>query len=87
MANSPQTIKRARQNEKRHTHNKSLRSDMRTKLKKVLKALTSEDKSQLVALYRSAASSLDRLARKRLLHPNKAARLKSRLNAKVKAVS
>mgnify|MGYP001665149835 FL=1 len=60
---------------------------MRTAVKKVLRTLESGDKSALQAVYVSASSALDRAARKGLIHKNKAARLKSRLSAKIKAVA
>lgn len=84
MANSPQAIKRARQNDKRRTHNTSIRSAARTEMKKILKLIEAGDSKSAAEQYKSTVPTIDRLASKRLITKNKAARLKSRLNAKVK---
>lgn len=87
MANTPQAKKRARQNEKARKHNASMRSMGRTYLKKVLSAVQTGDKAAAQAAYVSAVSVIDRIADKGLIHKNKAARHKSRLNAKIKALT
>ncbi|MFT6051198.1 MAG: small subunit ribosomal protein S20 [Halioglobus sp.] len=87
MANSPQAKKRARQSEKRRTHNSSLRSLVRTVIKKVLAAVATGDAEQAQAAYNTAVPVIDRMADKGILHKNKAARHKSRLNSQVKALS
>jgi small subunit ribosomal protein S20 len=87
VANSPQAKKRARQSEKRRTHNASLRSLVRTNIKKVLAAINSGDAEQAKTAYDSAVPVIDRMADKGIIHKNKAARHKSRLNAQVKALS
>ncbi|WP_096527682.1 30S ribosomal protein S20 [Candidatus Nitrosoglobus terrae] len=86
MANTQQARKRVRQAEEQRAHNKSQLSMMRTYIKKVVKAITSGDKDEAVTAYKAAVPILDRLARKGLIHTNKAARHKSRLNAKVQAI-
>lgn len=80
MANSNQARKRARQAETRRSHNASLRSMMRTQMKKVLKAIKAGDKEAAEAAYKSAVPVIDRMANKGIIHKNKAARHKSRLN-------
>jgi small subunit ribosomal protein S20 len=87
LANSPQAKKRARQAEKRRTHNASMRSMVRTYLKKVAAALTSGDSTAAQTAYDTAVPVIDRMADKGIIHKNKAARHKSRLNAKVKALA
>ncbi len=87
MANSPQAKKRARQSEKRRTHNASLRSLVRTSIKKVDAAISSGNAEEAKAAYDSAVPVIDRMADKGIIHKNKAARHKSRLNAQVKALS
>lgn len=87
MANSPQAKKRARQAEKRRTHNASLRSLVRTVIKKVLAAIESGDAEAAKAAYATAVPVIDRMADKGIIHKNKAARHKGRLNAQVKALS
>jgi len=86
LANSPQARKRARQAEKRRQHNASRRSAMRTEVKKVISAIAAGDKSGAEAAYKAAAPILDRAANQGLIHKNKAARHKSRLNAQIKAL-
>ncbi|MCF6218123.1 MAG: 30S ribosomal protein S20 [Gammaproteobacteria bacterium] len=87
MANSAQAKKRARQAEKSRQLNTSQRSEMRTTIKKVLKALDGGDKALAEAAYKAAAPALDKAARKGLIHANKAARTKSRLNARIKSAA
>ncbi len=87
MANSPQARKRARQAEKRRSHNASLRSLVRTQIKKVIAAIGTGDAEQAKAAYSAAVPVIDRMADKGIIHKNKAARHKSRLNAKVKALA
>jgi small subunit ribosomal protein S20 len=87
VANSAQARKRARQNVTRRLHNTSRRSLMRTQMKKVLKAVEAEDRDAAVSAYREAVSVIDRSAKSGLLHKNAAARYKSRLNNRVRALS
>ena len=87
MANSPQAQKRARQNVKRRARNMSERASVRTYIKKFYKALESNDLEASQRSFRDACAKLDRSARKGLQHKNKAARLKSRMNAKLKALA
>ena len=87
MANSPQSKKRARQAEKRRNHNASMRSMVRTYLKRVIAAISSGDASAAQAAYNDAVPVIDRMADKGVIHKNKAARHKSRLNAQVKALA
>ena len=86
MANSPQAKKRARQAEKRRQHNASLRSMVRTYIKKVVAAIQTGEKDQAQAAYTAAVPVIDRMADKGIIHKNKAARHKSRLNAQIKAL-
>ncbi|MEM6406704.1 MAG: 30S ribosomal protein S20 [Pseudomonadota bacterium] len=87
MANSAQTRKRARQAEKARQHNASRRSMMRSYLKKVVHAIDSGDKTSAQQAYQTAVPILDRLANRGLIHKNKAARHKRRLNAQIKALA
>ena len=83
MANSAGSKKRARQAIKRRAHNGSLRSMVRTYLKKVDAAIEAGNQEEAQAAYCVAVSKLDKAAAKGLYHKNKAARHKSRLNAKI----
>jgi len=87
MANTAQAAKRARQANKRRLHNHAMRSSMRTAIKKVLHAIEAGEKEQANELFRVAQSKLDGYARKGLIAKNKAARTKSRLNARIKAMA
>ncbi len=60
---------------------------MRTKVKRVFTALASGDKTAAEAAYKEAVPVLDHMARKGLIHKNKAARYKSRFNAQVRALA
>ncbi len=86
MANSPQSKKRARQGEKARIHNAGLRSRLRTHIKKVSKALDGGDKELASQAYRDAVPVIDRMVSKGIIHKNKAARHKSRLNKHILAL-
>ena len=78
--------KRARQDVALNAHNTSLRSRFRTVVKNVQKAVAGGDKDKARDLFQSAQSVIDSVADKGIFHKNKAARHKSRLAAKVKAL-
>ncbi len=86
MANSAQAKKRARQALQRRNHNMAFRSTMRTTVKSVLKAIRAGDKEAAEAAYKAAVPVIDKSAGKGLIHGNKAARHKSRLNARIRAL-
>jgi len=86
MANSAQARKRARQSVARNKHNSSLRSMMRTAIKRVRTAIAAGDKAAAAQVLQSATSVIDRVADKNIIHKNKAARHKSRLSAAIKAL-
>lgn len=87
MANSRQAKKRALQADKRRDHNASLRSTVRTYIKKVVLAIESGNKEAAKAAYAAAVPVIDRIADKDQIHKNKAARHKSRLSAQIKAMA
>ena len=87
MANSPQARKRARQNDKRRAHNAGLRSLVRTKIKQVLASVNSGDANASQDALKQAVPVIDKMVSKGFMAKNKAARHKSRLNAKVKALA
>lgn len=78
MPNNKSAEKRMRTNEVRAERNRAFRSRLRTALKKVRGA---SDATVGASALREASSLLDRAAQKRIIHPNKAARAKSRLSA------
>ncbi len=87
MANIKSAGKRARQAEKRRKHNMGLRSMMRTKIKNVVKACDAGDLEAAQAAYKEAVPVIDGMINKGIVNKNKAARHKSRLNARIKAMS
>lgn len=87
MANSPQARKRAKQNEKRRQHNASLRSMVRTYIKRVQAEIAKGNHEAALSAYTTAVPIIDRIADKGIIHKNKAARHKSRLNAQIKALA
>ena len=82
MPNVKSAEKRMRTNKIREQRNKAARSRLRTAIKK---ARQTENAENLDSVQQQAVSLLDRAARKRLVHPNKAARLKSRLAKRANA--
>jgi len=87
LANSAQARKRARQGENRRRHNASRRSLLRTRIKQVVKAIETGDKELAQAAYQRAVPVIDTMAGSSLIHKNKAARHKSRLNARIRALA
>lgn len=87
MANTPQSKKRARQNERKLEVNKARRSRIRTFLKKVEEAITSGDKSAANAALKSAQPELMRGVTKGVYKKNTAARKMSRLSSRVKSLT
>jgi len=86
LANTAQARKRARQADKSYARNSAQRSRFRTALKKVVYAIDANDKATAEAAYKEAIPVIDRMANKGLIHKNKAARHKSRLNTKIQSL-
>lgn len=84
MANTKQAKKRATQSEKRRQRNASQRSAFRTFVKKVVNAIDQGNRAIAEETYRQAVPVIDKMVTKGLIHKNKAARHKSRLNAHIK---
>jgi len=87
VANTKQAKKRVRQNEKRRQHNASRRSMLRTHIKKVVYALDAKNLEAAQEAFKAAVPVIDRAANNGLIHKNKAARHKSRLNKHIKALA
>ncbi|RCS59344.1 30S ribosomal protein S20 [Parvibium lacunae] len=87
MANTAQARKRARQAVAQNAHNSALRSAYRTAVKGVRKAVAAGDKAAALVSFAAATSVIDRIADKKIVHKNKAARHKSRLNSAIKAMA
>ena len=86
LPNIKSAKKRARQSEDRRMHNKHIKSSMRTKVKTVVYAIEAGDKDAATAAYKLAIPMLDSSVSKGILHKNKAARSKSRLNSRIQAM-
>jgi small subunit ribosomal protein S20 len=86
VANIKSARKRAVQAEKTRKHNMGLRSMMRTKIKSVVSACDAGDKEAASTAYKDAVPVIDRMINKGIVTKNKAARHKSRLNARIKAL-
>lgn len=86
MANSAQAKKRARQAERSRQLNSSHRSMMRTSIKKVVNAIGKGDKAAAEEAYKAAVPVIDNMARKGIIHKNKAARHKSRMNQHIRGM-
>lgn len=86
MANIASARKRTRQAEKSRQHNMGFRSRLRTYIKNVVKAIESGDQKAAQELYTASVPVIDSSARKGIIHTNKAARHKSRLNARIRAM-
>lgn len=86
MANIASAKKRARQATKRRDHNAALRSELRTMIRKVRKAIATGDKKVATAALQASQGRIDAIADKRIVHKNHAARHKSRLAAAIKAL-
>jgi small subunit ribosomal protein S20 len=87
MANTKSARKAARQSEKRNQRNVSLRSELRTAIKNARKAIERGDKAEAEKVFRETMSAVDRIADKDIIHKNKAARHKSHLAARLKALA
>ena len=87
MANSPSAKKRARQAENRRQHNASLRSMVRTYIKKVQKAIDSGDQAAANEAFKVAQPIIDSSVNKGIFKKSAVARTKSRLNARIKAIA
>lgn len=87
MANSKSAEKRARQAIARRARNVTQRSQVRSSIKGVAAAVQGGDREQAAAALKEAMPVIDAMARKGIIHRNKAARHKSRLNKRIKALA
>ena len=86
MANTASARKAARQAEQRRQHNTSLRSELKTAVKKVRSAIDAGNKQAAQAAFTDSQSVIDAMAAKAIIHRNKSARTKSRLVAAIKSM-
>src|SRR3546814_20713175 len=86
MANTAQARKRARQSVERNKHNSSLRSMLRTSIKRVRQAIEAGDKAAATDVFQKTTSIIDRVADKNIINKTKAARHKSRIRSEERRV-
>lgn len=86
MANTKQARKRSKQSNKNNQHNSSLRSMLRTAIKRVRQFIHLGDKENAVEQFKKASKTIDIISDKGIIHKNKAARHKSRLSASIKNI-
>lgn len=86
MANIASARKRARQAEQRRQHNASMHSELRSAVRSVRKAIAAGDKKAAMAVFQRSVSVIDTIAGKNIIHKNTAARHKSHLAARIKAM-
>lgn len=87
MANIASAKKRARQSEKHRQHNVTLRTRIRSAVRKIEKAIEAGKKEEAASAFRAATPVIDSMVNKGIVHKNNAARSKSRLNARIHAMS
>ena len=85
MPNTNTAKKRLRQNVTHRLRNRSIKSEIRSVLRKIREAVTAGDIEQSESQCRLVAAKLDRAAARNIIHPNRAARIKSRLQRQIKA--
>jgi small subunit ribosomal protein S20 len=85
MPTTKSAKKRHRQSLERRATNRATKSSIKTQIRKVREAVTAGDLTKADAEFRVAATKLDRSAAKRVIHPNAAARTKSRLQHLMKS--
>ena len=83
MPNNAAARKRMRQEQKRRLHNRSVKSLVKTQITKARNAIAFDENAELAV--RAAVRELDRAAKKGVIHPNNAARRKSRLMKQLNA--
>ena len=87
MANSAQAKKRARQAEVTRQRNASQKSELRTAVKKVRKAISAGDKAAAAKTFQESQAVMDSIADKKIVHKNMISRTKSRLASAIKALA
>ncbi|MBV9919652.1 MAG: 30S ribosomal protein S20 [Pseudonocardia sp.] len=87
MANIKSQIKRVKTNEKRRQRNKSVRSSVRTAVRKFREAVEAGNTEEAVALHRAAAKALDKAASKGVIHKNQAANRKSAMAKRINSAA
>ena len=87
MANIKSQIKRNRQNEKARLRNKSVKSSLKTAIRKFNEAVATGDAESADALLRDASRKLDKAASKGVIHKNQAANRKSAISKRLESLA
>ncbi len=87
MANTSSAKKRVKQSERNRERNIALKNRMRTSVKKVLKAMDDGNQTEAIESFKIAKPLIDSLARKGIIHKNKAANQKKKLSKRIKALA
>ncbi|KAB8127564.1 30S ribosomal protein S20 [Gracilibacillus oryzae] len=87
MANIKSAIKRVRTNEDHRLHNQSIKTDMRSHIKKVETLVDAKDVDSAKSALQTAVKKIDKAVQKGLVHKNKGNRQKARLSKKVNEIS
>ena len=87
MAKTRSAAKQARASLRRRTHNRAIKSELHTLESKFLATVAAKQAAEASAVYRALCSALDKAAKTMVIHPNNAARKKSRLAARLKALA
>lgn len=86
MPNTASAKKRMRQDAVRRARNRSVKAGLRTQLRKVREAITAKDEEKSQTEFKLLVKKLDKAASQRVIHPNRAARTKSRVSSAIKAL-
>ena len=86
MPNTASAKKRMRQDAVRRARNRATKSGLRTQLRKVREAIKAKDAEKSQAEFGTMVQKLDKAARHKVIHPNRAARTKARLSHAIKAL-
>jgi small subunit ribosomal protein S20 len=86
MPNTASAKKRMRQDAVRRARNRSTKSSLRTQLRKVREAIAAKKVEESTTEFRSLVKKIDQAAAGKVIHPNRAARIKSRLSQAIKGL-
>lgn len=87
MANRRSSIKKIRVDKRRHAHNLNVRSELKSVARKVRELVSAKKRPEAEQAVRALFSKLDKAVKKKLIHRNRASRLKSRIHTKIRALA
>lgn len=86
MPNTPSAKKRMRQDAVRRVRNRATKSSLRSLIRKVREAVAAKDSEKSQTEFKTLVKKVDKAASHKVIHPNRAARIKSRLSAAIKGL-